>query len=53
VIDSQTVAGGLGLVVLSAARKAQDGTGMDELLEFTQKALKRSHFLVYFDTLNT
>jgi len=51
VIDSQTVAGGLGLVVLSAARKAQDGTGMDELLEFTQKALKRSHFLVYFDTL--
>ena len=51
VIDSQTVAGGLGMVVLSVAQKAQDGVGIDELIEFTQKALKRSHFLVYFDTL--
>ena len=51
VIDSQTVAGGLGLVVLSAAQKAREGAGLDELIEFTQKALKRSHFLVYFDTL--
>ena len=51
VIDSQTVAGGLGLVVLAAARKAQSGAGMDELIEFTRKALTRSHFIVYFDTL--
>lgn len=51
VIDSQTVAGGLGLVVLAAARKAQIGAGMDELIEFTRKALTRSHFIVYFDTL--
>jgi DegV family protein with EDD domain len=51
VIDSQTVAGGLGLVVLAAARKAQEGAGMDELIEFTRKALTRSHFIVYFDTL--
>ena len=51
VIDSQTVAGGLGLVVLAAARKAQEGASMNELIEFTKKALTRSHFIVYFDTL--
>ena len=51
VIDSQTVAGGLGLVVLAAAREAQKGTNLDKLVAFTHEALKRSHFIVYFDTL--
>jgi DegV family protein with EDD domain len=51
VIDSQTVAGGLGLVVLAAAREAQKGTNLDNLVTFTHEALKRSHFIVYFDTL--
>jgi DegV family protein with EDD domain len=51
VIDSQTVAGGLGLVVLAAAKEAQVGANLDKLVEFTRKALKRSHFIVYFDTL--
>ena len=51
VIDSQTVAGGLGLVVLAVAREAQKGAGLDKLVEFTRKALKRSHFIVYLDTL--
>ena len=51
VIDSQTVAGGLGLVVYAAAREAQNGANMDKLVEFTRKALKRSHFIVYLDTL--
>ena len=51
VIDSQTVAGGLGLVVLAAAKEARDGANLDKLVEFTRKALKRSHFIVYFDTL--
>ena len=51
VIDSQTVAGGLGLVVLAAAKEAQKGANLDKLVEFTRKALKRSHFIVYFDTL--
>ena len=51
VIDSQTVAGGLGLVVLAAAKEAQNGANLDKLVEFTRKALKRSHFIVYFDTL--
>jgi len=51
VIDSETVAGGLGLVVLAAAKQARDGINLDKLVEFTRKALKRSHFIVYFDTL--
>jgi DegV family protein with EDD domain len=51
VIDSETVAGGLGLVVLAAAKQARDGVNLDKLVEFTRKALKRSHFIVYFDTL--
>ena len=51
VIDSETVAGGLGLVVLAAAKEARNGTNLDKLVEFTHKTLKRSHFIVYFDTL--
>ena len=51
VIDSQTVAMGLGLVLIAAAREAQKGTDFDSLIEFTKKALKRSHWIVYFDTL--
>jgi DegV family protein with EDD domain len=51
VIDSLTVASGLGLVVLAAAKEAQKGVGLDALIEFTRKALLRSHFIVYFDTL--
>jgi len=51
VIDSQTVAGGLGLVVLAAAREAKKGANLDTLVNFTHETLKRSHFIVYFDTL--
>ncbi len=51
VIDSQVVALSLGLIVLAAAQKAKNGAGLDELVEFTRKALTRSHLLVYFDTL--
>jgi DegV family protein with EDD domain len=51
VIDSQTVAGGLALVVLAAAKEAQKGSSLDKLVAFTHEALKRSHFIVYFDTL--
>ena len=51
VIDSQTVAGGLGLVVLAAAGEAKKGANLDTLVNFAHEALKRSHFIVYFDTL--
>ncbi len=51
VIDSKTVAGGLGLVVLAAASRAKKGMNLDKLIDFTNKALTRSHFVAYFDTL--
>ncbi len=51
VIDSQTVAMGLGLIVLTAAKAAQTGANIDELVTLVRQAMKRSHFVVYFDTL--
>jgi DegV family protein with EDD domain len=51
VIDSKTVAMGLGLIVITAAMKAREGTGMDDLIEYVNGAVNRSHFVVYFDTL--
>jgi DegV family protein with EDD domain len=51
VIDTKKVAMSLGLVVIAAARKAQAGATLDELVEFVNGALGRSHFIAYFDTL--
>ncbi len=51
VIDSETVAMGLGLIVMAAAREAKKGAGLKELVEFVGQAKSRSHFIAYFDTL--
>lgn len=51
VIDSETVAMALGLVVLAAAREARNGMKLDELINYVQRALPRVHFIIYFDTL--
>lgn len=51
VIDSSTVAMGLGLLVITAARVAQSGAKLDEVVNFVRQAIPRSHFIVYFDTL--
>ena len=51
IIDSQTVAMGLGLIVIAASQKAQEGASLDEMVDFVKKAIPRSHFVVYFDTL--
>ena len=51
VIDSETVAMALGLVVLAAAREAKNGMKLDELVNYVQQALPRVHFIIYFDTL--
>jgi len=51
VIDSLTVAMGLGLVVITAAKAAQAGANLDELVDLVRRAMPRSHFIVYFDTL--
>ena len=51
VINSLTVAMGLGLIVIAAAKAAQAGANLDEVIDLVHKALPRSHFIVYFDTL--
>ncbi|MFC1982027.1 DegV family protein, partial [Chloroflexota bacterium] len=51
VIDSKTVAMGLGLIVITAAKAAQAGAKLDELTALVRNAMNRSHFIVYFDTL--
>ncbi len=51
VIDSQTVAMGLGLIVISLAKKAQAGANLDELTRLLPRTMARSHIVVYFDTL--
>ncbi len=51
VIDSQTVAMGLGLIVIVAAKAAQAGANLDELTDLVRRAMPRSHLIAYFDTL--
>ena len=51
VIDSLTVAMGLGLIVITAAKAAQAGTTLDKLVELVRLSMVRSHFICYFDTL--
>ncbi len=51
VIDSETVIMGLGLIVLSVAKAARDGAGLDELVDLVRGAMPRSHAIMSFDTL--
>ena len=51
VINSEKVAMGLGLIVITTARKANEGASMDDLVKYVKNAINRSHFVVYFDTL--
>ena len=51
VIDSRTVAMGLGLIVIAAAKAAQTGANLDELTGLVRGAMLRSHITMYFDTL--
>ena len=51
VIDSLTVAMGLGLIVISATKAAQTGAKLNELANMARGAMKRSHLIIYFDTL--
>lgn len=51
VIDSETVAMGLGLIVMGAARQAKQGAKLKDLVDFVNRGKRRSHFIAYFDTL--
>ena len=50
-IDSMTVVMGLGLIVISAAKAAQTGAKLDELVDLVRGAIPRSHAIMSFDTL--
>jgi len=51
VIDSLAVAMGLGLIVIAAAKAAQAGANLDELVDLVHRAIPRSHLIAFFDTL--
>lgn len=51
VFDSLTVSAGLGLVVLAAARVANSGGKLSEVLEETKKAISKTQIRAVLDTL--
>jgi len=51
VIDSGTAAGAQGFVVLDAARAAQEGSSLAEVLNVARETMKKVHVIVFFDTL--
>ena len=51
VYDSQTAAGGIGLVALAAAKAAQDGGGLTEVLAAGRAAREELHMWFCVDTL--
>ncbi len=51
VIDSLSVAMGLGLIVIAAAKIAQSGASLDEVMDAVKKRIPRSHSIFYFETL--
>lgn len=51
VIDSLSVAMGLGLIVIAAAKVAQSGASLDEVMDVVKKRIPHSHPVMSFDTL--
>jgi DegV family protein with EDD domain len=51
IIDSKLNSGGLGLVVISAARAAQSGAGLDEVIEEANKAVDQVRMFGIFETM--
>jgi len=51
VIDSLSVAMGLGLIVIAAAKACQAGANLDKLVDLVHSFIPKSHLIAYFDTL--
>jgi DegV family protein with EDD domain len=51
VVDSQQVAMGMGLIVISAVKAAKEGADLTKLADMARKAISRTHLVAYFDTL--
>lgn len=52
VLDSRAVAGALGLIVLDAARAADQGAGLDEVRDVAHRTMGRVNSLFMVDTLH-
>ncbi len=51
VIDSQWAVMAEGFIVIKAAKAAQAGANLDEIVDLVHRAMTRSHLIAYFDTL--
>jgi DegV family protein with EDD domain len=51
IIDSLSAIVGLGLIVISAAKAAQAGYSLDEVIRITKSSMQRVEFRIAFDTL--
>lgn len=51
VVDSLSVAMGMGLIVTSVVKAVKDGANLDKAAELARNAVPRSHLFAYFDTL--
>ncbi len=51
IIDSLSVAMGLGLIVITAVKAVQAGSSLDEVADLARGAIPRIHIIAYFDTL--
>ena len=51
VIDTNTVIGGLGLLVILAAEEAKRGASLDQLVEIVKRYMPKVHIRICFDTL--
>jgi DegV family protein with EDD domain len=51
VVDSEAVTMGLGIIAMSAARMAQKGESLAQVLKETREAIKETHLFGTFDTL--
>ncbi len=51
IIDSQTITVELGSIVIAAAKAAQEGKSLQQVLEATKEAMNNAHSLVLLDTL--
>jgi DegV family protein with EDD domain len=51
VVDSLSVAMGMGLIVIKAVNAAKEGAGLDEVKQLVRGAISRSHVAYLFETL--
>jgi len=50
-IDGQFGAAPLGLIAIAAAKAAQAGASLDEVVAIARQAIPKTHLLIFFDTL--